>query len=82
MVEVKGTTSRGDSVILTRGEVEAQAGFYPNNALALVTRVQLESAGQSARATGGELRIIRPWQIMESDLTVISYQYSTGGNHA
>ena len=82
MVEVKGTTSPGDSVVLTRGEVEAQAGFYPNNALALVTGVQLKSAGKSVSATGGKLRIIHPWQIMESDLTVISYQYSTGGNRA
>ncbi len=76
IVEVKGTTSEGSSVILTRGEVEEQRKAFPNNALAVVSRVQLsrDSNGR-VRASGGQLRIVQPWEIDETSLTVISYVY-------
>lgn len=74
-VEVKGTTSGGESVVLTRGEVEHHRSIFPANALAVVSGIRL--VGESREeAEGGELRFISPWTIDDEQLTVVSYVYS------
>jgi len=73
-VEVKGTTLNGDSIVLTRNEVELHAQVFPNNALFLVTQIQLHK-GTNLKASGGIVKVISPWKIFEENLSVIAFNY-------
>lgn len=75
--EVKGTTSAGLDVILTRAEVEKQRQYHPNNALVVVHSITLDRSGEKPVASGGTLHCTSPWSVEEEDLTVISYAYRT-----
>ncbi|HEU5155684.1 MAG TPA: DUF3578 domain-containing protein [Streptosporangiaceae bacterium] len=77
-VEVKGTTSTGTQIVLTRSEVEKQRVFAPANALVVVHSIELDRTATPPRATGGILHCVSPWTIEETDLTVVSYFYRTG----
>ncbi|WP_405586163.1 MrcB family domain-containing protein [Streptomyces sp. NBC_01190] len=77
-VEVKGTTSDGSQVILTRAEVEWQRKFAPDNALVIVHSMELDRTVEPVTATGGVLHCASPWTIEEETLTVISYIHRTG----
>ncbi|MCC8480905.1 DUF3578 domain-containing protein [Streptomyces globisporus] len=77
-VEVKGTTSDGNQVILTRAEVEWQRRFAPHNALVIVHSIGLDRSAKPVKATGGILHCTSPWTIEEDTLTVISYIHRTG----
>ncbi|MER5478148.1 DUF3578 domain-containing protein [Streptomyces sp. NPDC002734] len=76
-VEVKGTTSLGQTVVLTRAEVEAQRAFAPRNALVIVHSIRLDRSGAEVTAEGGVLHCTSPWRIDQPDLTPISYRYRT-----
>ena len=75
-VEVKGTTSDGMLVTLTDGEVRHHAKAYPHNALVVVSRVVLDRSGRTPRASGGDLREIRPWRIDPLHLRPIAHRYA------
>lgn len=77
-VEVKGTTTNGASIVLTRNEVQLHRAAHPNNALAVVRNIVLDRSGDEPLGTGGELVLLMPWQIDESDLSAIAYEYRTG----
>ncbi|MEV7865277.1 DUF3578 domain-containing protein [Streptomyces sp. NPDC088124] len=77
-VEVKGTTSDGSQIILTRAEVEWQRRFAPENALVIVHSIELDRSVEPVTATGGVLYCTSPWTIEEETLTVISYIHRTG----
>ncbi|NMI60232.1 DUF3578 domain-containing protein [Streptomyces sp. RLA2-12] len=76
-VEVKGTTSTGLEVILTRAEVEKQRKYYPDNALVVVHSIELDRTGAEPVTSGGVLHCTSPWVVEDEDLTVISYAYRT-----
>lgn len=76
-VEVKGTTSAGLEVILTRAEVEKQRKHYPHNALVVVHSIELDRSGETPATSGGVLHSTSPWVVEDEDLTVISYAYRT-----
>lgn len=76
-VEVKGTTSAGQEVILTRAEVEKQRKYYPDNALVVVHSIELDRTGAEPETSGGVLHCTSPWVVEDEDLTVISYAYRT-----
>ncbi|WP_405767587.1 DUF3578 domain-containing protein [Streptomyces sp. NBC_00080] len=76
-VEVKGTTSAGLEVILTRAEVEKQRKYYPDNALVVVHSIELDRTGEEPATSGGVLHCTSPWLVEDADLTVISYAYRT-----
>ncbi|WP_166022694.1 MrcB family domain-containing protein [Streptomyces chilikensis] len=76
-VEVKGTTSLGQAVVLTRAEVEAQRAFAPHNALVVVHSIRLDRSGAEVTAEGGVLHCTSPWVMEQPDLTPISYRYRT-----
>jgi hypothetical protein len=76
-VEVKGTTSAGSQVVLTRGEVEAQRNFAPQNALVVVHSIELDRTVQPPKATGGIVHCTSPWAIEDERLSVVSYIYRT-----
>ncbi|WP_405673399.1 DUF3578 domain-containing protein [Streptomyces canus] len=76
-VEVKGTTSAGLEVILTRAEVEKQRKYYPDNALVVVHSIELDRTGEEPATSEGVLHCTSPWVVDDEDLTVISYAYRT-----
>lgn len=73
-VEVKGTTSLGEEIVLTRNEVLHARQQYPALALAIVRNIQIE-AGDPPQATGGELGIIEPWRIDDGTLECLAFSY-------
>ena len=70
-VEVKGTTSNGESIVLTRSEVEHHRSVFPRNGLAVVRRIELNGDV----ATGGDIEFIAPWDIQDTQLRIVSYLY-------
>ncbi|MGO9286203.1 MAG: protein NO VEIN domain-containing protein [Mycobacterium sp.] len=77
-VEVKGTTTDGAQVVLTRNEVALHRAEHPNNALAVVRNITLDRSGEQPVASGGELRLVMPWEVNEDGLSPIAYNYCTG----
>ena len=73
-VEVKGTVSSGEVVILTRGEVEIHNKKFPNNMLIIVHGIQLTGENND-QAFEGIVKVISPWEIKSDSLTVIAYNY-------
>ncbi len=76
--EVKGTTSSGTQVVLTRSEVETQRRLAPHNALVVVHSIDLDRKADPPCASGGVLQCVSPWDIADDDLLVVSYFYQTG----
>lgn len=77
-VEVKGTTSEGSQVILTRSEVERQRELAPDNALLVVHSITLDRSVSPPAASGGTVHCTSPWLIDDESLTVVSYVHQTG----
>lgn len=75
-VEVKGTTSTGTDILLTRNEVLLHKERYPHNALVVVHSIHLERNGETPTAWGGTIRVQHPWQLVDAGLTPIAYRYS------
>jgi hypothetical protein len=76
-VEVKGTTSNGASVVLTKNEVSHHRSKYPKSCLIIVHGIRLTGARKS-EAVGGNLVEYCPWKIDENDLDPIGFDYTTG----
>ncbi|MEM9121491.1 MAG: DUF3578 domain-containing protein [Cyanobacteria bacterium P01_F01_bin.56] len=75
-VEVKGTSSRGESIILTRNEVEHMTQHYPDTALFLLKEIEVvENELGEKQCRGGKAEVLLPWDIRKQKLKVISYQY-------
>lgn len=78
-VEVKGTTGLGETVILTRNEVQHARDFQPNVDLLVVTEIRVEGRdGDNPVATGGKAYVCPGWCPADEDLTPFGYDYSTG----
>jgi hypothetical protein len=77
-IEVKGTTSNGSEVILTKNEVELHRKEHPANALAIVRNIKLHRVkDQPPTASGGELIVRQPWPLDEAKLAPIAYRFTT-----
>lgn len=77
-VEVKGTTSLGQEVVLTRNEVLLHQKECPNTALAVVHSILLDRSVSPPSASGGTLVHTQPWAPLDEDLVAMSYRYATG----
>lgn len=80
-VEVKGTTTTWtdeSEIVVTKNEVDLHLKRYPDNALMIVSRIALDRTGPEPTASGGDLRVIRPWQVRVPNLTPIAYRYLVG----
>lgn len=73
-VEVKGSTGSATQITLTKNEVLFQKIAYPENALLIVSNIVLDRVNSLA-TSGGEVNFISPWQIEDSSLTPISFNY-------
>ena len=76
-IEVKGTISLGEKVVLTKNEVLLHRQEHPNNALIVVSQIELDR-NEPPSASGGNVLFISPWQILDSDLEALGYDYSIG----
>ncbi|QHO73083.1 hypothetical protein ACH79_10965 [Bradyrhizobium sp. CCBAU 051011] len=74
VVEVKGTTSTGEEVVVTHNEVEVQRMRYPNNALIVVHSVDLLRSADTPKARGGMLLMRSPWEIEDNHLRPIAFR--------
>lgn len=78
-VEVKGTTGLGETVILTRNEVEHALAWHPNVDLFVVTEIRVDGrGGDHPVASGGVAHVCRNWRPAEEDLRAMGYEYTTG----
>ncbi|MBW8186572.1 protein NO VEIN domain-containing protein [Shewanella nanhaiensis] len=71
-VEVKGTQSKGDKVIVTRSEIEHAKANAGNSILYVLHSIKLDELTPS----GGVEVIKSPWVIDDNDLRVITYHYT------
>ena len=72
-VEVKGTTTVGESVILTKNEVGVSRRFP--YALFLVSETALDRSDPDApKAGGGRCVLFHPWHDHEHELTPIAFE--------
>jgi hypothetical protein len=71
-VEVKGTQTLGEQIILTRNEVQFAKKNKDNMVLYVLSQVK---TNKDESATGGIENIIMPWKIIDDNLCVISYNY-------
>jgi len=75
-VEVKGTTGSGDSIFLTRNEVELSRRNPKLMALFLVRNIKLVDAGTETTAIGGEFQLVMPWNVDEFNPEALQFQCS------
>lgn len=78
-IEVKGTMSLGEKVVLTRNEVLLHRQEHPNNALIVVSQIDLDRS-EPPSAKGGKVIFISPWKIEDSDLDALGYDYKVMKN--
>lgn len=74
-VEVKGTTSMGEQVIVTRNEIE-HARSAGNCILFIVKNVEVVQVGGAVSSQGGRPDVFWPWNVDSGSLQPISYLYS------
>lgn len=72
IVEVKGTTGTGESILLTKNEVAAHRSWFPDNLLIVISEITLSD--DRTRPSGGRVRVVAPWQIEASELIAITYE--------
>jgi hypothetical protein len=70
-VEVKGTTSRGLSVLLTRNEVRHAQANADKVALFVVSEIKSSNSGS---CTGGITAVFEPWDIQRSELDPVAFE--------
>jgi hypothetical protein len=71
-VEVKGTTTDGNKVVITRNEFTHTQNNNITNALFIVHTMKIKNKA----ATGGEIKVINPWNPKPEHFLPISYIYS------
>ena len=73
-VEVKGTQTTGDSVILTPNEVRNAKNH--KTALYILHSIKVDMVRKTYRLSGGNEEVINPWKITEQGrLKPLSYIY-------
>jgi hypothetical protein len=73
-VEVKGTRSKGESVALTKNEVEFLGKNAGASSLFILHSVEVKP-GKSPKASKGKIRMLEPWDQSKGDLRPISYLF-------
>lgn len=75
IVEVKGSTSAAEKILLTSGEVKSHRDRYPNNFLYIQAGMTLVK-GPTPTASGGTPKVIESWKPDDADLEVTAYRYT------
>ena len=74
-VEVKGTQSAGESVFVTRNEVDHARRHARDSVLFVVHGIKVEGQGEEVQAHGGEVVVEFPWDPADHDLSPVQYEY-------
>jgi hypothetical protein len=75
-VEVKGTTTEGNRILLTRNEVTHARRVFPRVALYVLARIELSVPDDEACVAKGGIEIVRdPWDIRAGQLQALAYEY-------
>jgi hypothetical protein len=75
-VEVKGSTSRGEAVLVTPNEVSHARAQHPNTELFIVSGIMVDRAATAApEVSGGVERRVRGWGADESRLRPVGFEY-------
>jgi hypothetical protein len=79
-VEVKGTTTAGESILLTRNEVEYAKSVFPAFALAVVSGIVLRVDEDGVpSAEGGTLTLLHPWDVTKCELRPLAFECVLSG---
>lgn len=74
LVEVKGTTTAGEEVLLTKNEVALAQDPNQRTVLYVQHGIQLNREEGKPKAASGHSRIIQPWEPGDEQLTAITYR--------
>lgn len=74
-IEVKGTQTDGDEIILTANEVEFARSHKSQMGLFILRSIQVAEVDGKFRLTGGEKRLVLPWDMDPECLKPQSYIY-------
>jgi hypothetical protein len=77
-VEVKGTQTLGEKVLLTKNEVRHARDTHPNIALFILHSVSLGGPSLAPVCSGGAMREIRPWALNDDKLEALTFAYTVG----
>lgn len=77
-VEVKGTTTAGDEIILTFNEVEHARRHKTECMLFILADVEVADGPDGPIATGGTRHVQWPWDVDAGQLAPISFKYRRG----
>jgi hypothetical protein len=78
-VEVKGTQTTGEKVLLTPGEVKHARENADKAALYILRKVRVSKRGQTVKAFGGKGKLRQPWKIDEGTLDPLLFEYRLDG---
>lgn len=74
-VEVKGTQTLGESVFLTKNEVNLAKENVSKMALYIQHSIQVSGKGKNCTASGGKRVVLMPWDINAGTLQPMAYSY-------
>jgi len=74
-VEVKGTKTAGEEILLTPGEVGLARRKFPHTALFIVHSVKVLETDDPPTVTGGRVRLVPRWNPDDSRLKPLGYSY-------
>lgn len=72
-VEVKGTQTTGDQIILTNGEVEFARGHKGQMALFVLHSIRVTESEGDFHLTEGTTKLINPWEVKDECLKPLSF---------
>jgi hypothetical protein len=74
-IEVKGTQTKGESVLLSRNEV-THARTHPRTALFIVSEIVVTLSEDGVQTAGGNVQRFHPWDIEAGSLTPTGYEWT------
>ena len=77
-IEVKGTTSQGQQIILTKNEVRFARDNVSNYVLFVVKNIICQKDGNTWKAEGGESILHDSWSPRDEFLNPIAFRYDLG----
>ena len=75
-VEVKGTSTDGEEVVLTPNEVAFARKNANRMVLYVCAGVEVRQTDTAVETAGGTVRVWRPWSIDEGALTPVAFTYA------
>tara|TARA_B100000886_G_scaffold220059_1_gene152860 strand:- start:47 stop:1429 length:1383 start_codon:yes stop_codon:yes gene_type:complete len=78
--EVKGTRTDGKKVMITRNEFKQSKEYGSNSELYIVHNISLDLGTKPPKASGGKLKVLKPWKPNAKNLDPITYDFDVSKN--